>query len=84
MLQFGAARRATYDVQRIHRNHRTGRGNGTLPTALKSPGANGKGKSKDEALEGLADTIALILEDRREGGIARSPLPPHERLSEKP
>lgn len=28
------------------------------------PGANGQGRSKDEALAGLADAIALILEDR--------------------
>ena len=40
---------------------------------LEIPGANGKGKSKDEALEGLADAIALILEDRREGGLRGVP-----------
>jgi len=36
------------------------------------PGANGQGKTKDEALVSLADAIALILEDRRQdalGGI---------------
>jgi predicted RNase H-like HicB family nuclease len=30
------------------------------------PGANGQGKTKDEARESLAAAIALILEDRRE------------------
>lgn len=29
------------------------------------PGANGQGKTKDEARASLADAIALILEDRR-------------------
>ena len=33
------------------------------------PGANGQGKSKDEALDSLAKAIALILEDRREDGL---------------
>ena len=33
---------------------------------LEIPGANGQGKSKDEARENLAEAIALILEDRRE------------------
>ena len=32
------------------------------------PGANGQGKTKEEALESLSDAIALILEDRREDG----------------
>jgi len=31
------------------------------------PGANGQGKTKDEARASLADAIALILEDRRRG-----------------
>ena len=30
------------------------------------PGANGQGKTKDEARESLAQASALILEDRRE------------------
>lgn len=30
------------------------------------PGANGQGRTKDEARENLAEAIALILEDRRE------------------
>ena len=36
---------------------------------LEIPGANGQGGSKGEALENLADAIALILEDRREDGV---------------
>lgn len=40
---------------------------------LEDPGANGQGKSKDEALESLADAIALILEDRREDGLRGVP-----------
>ena len=30
------------------------------------PGANGQGRTKDEARESLSEAIALILEDRRE------------------
>ena len=37
------------------------------------PGANGQGKSKDEALDSLAKAIALILEDRREDGLRGLP-----------
>lgn len=37
------------------------------------PGANGQGKTKDEARENLADAIALILEDRREDGLRGVP-----------
>ena len=37
------------------------------------PGANGQGKTKDEALESLAEAIALILEDRREDGLRGIP-----------
>jgi predicted RNase H-like HicB family nuclease len=33
------------------------------------PGANGQGKTKEEALESLSEAIALILEDRREDGL---------------
>ncbi len=35
------------------------------------PGANGQGKTKDEALQSLADAIALILETRGEDLAAR-------------
>jgi len=37
------------------------------------PGANGQGHTKDEARRGLADAIALILEDRRQDGLRGVP-----------
>ena len=37
------------------------------------PGANGQGRSTDEARENLAQAIALILEDRREDGLRGLP-----------
>ncbi len=37
------------------------------------PGANGQGKTKEEARESLADAIALILEDRREDALRGVP-----------
>ncbi len=37
------------------------------------PGANGQGKTKDEALDSLSKAIALILEDRREDGLRGLP-----------
>lgn len=37
------------------------------------PGANGRGRTKDEARESLAQAIALILEDRREDGLRGLP-----------
>ncbi len=37
------------------------------------PGANGQGKTKDEARTSLADAIALILHDRREDGLRGIP-----------
>jgi len=37
------------------------------------PGANGQGKTKEEALDNLAEAIALILEDRREEGLRGVP-----------
>ena len=37
------------------------------------PGANGQGRTRDEALASLADAIALILEDRRENGLRGVP-----------
>lgn len=37
------------------------------------PGANGQGKSKDEARASLAEAIALILEDRREDALRGLP-----------
>jgi predicted RNase H-like HicB family nuclease len=37
------------------------------------PGANGQGRTKEEARENLAAAIALILEDRREDGLRGVP-----------
>lgn len=37
------------------------------------PGANGQGRTKDEARESLAQAIGLILEDRREDGLRGVP-----------
>jgi predicted RNase H-like HicB family nuclease len=37
------------------------------------PGANGQGKTQEEAVESLSDAIALILEDRREEGLRGVP-----------
>ena len=40
---------------------------------LEIPGANGQGKSMDEARENLAEAIGLILEDRREDALRGVP-----------
>ena len=37
------------------------------------PGANGQGKTKEEARESLSEAIALILKDRREDGLRGVP-----------
>lgn len=37
------------------------------------PGANGQGKTKEEAIESLSQAIALILQDRREDGLRGVP-----------
>lgn len=37
------------------------------------PGANGQGRTKDEAVESLRGAIELILEDRREDGLRGVP-----------
>lgn len=37
------------------------------------PGANGQGRTKEEARASLADAIALILQDRREDGLRGVP-----------
>jgi predicted RNase H-like HicB family nuclease len=37
------------------------------------PGANGQGRTKDEARVSLVEAIALILEDRREEGLRGVP-----------
>jgi hypothetical protein len=47
------------------------------------PGANGQGRTKEEARESLAEAIALILEDRRADGlrgVKRNSLLRHPRL----
>lgn len=37
------------------------------------PGANGQGRTRDEARESLTEAIALILRDRREDGLRGLP-----------
>ena len=37
------------------------------------PGANGQGRTKEEALESLSEAITLILDDRREEGMRGIP-----------
>jgi predicted RNase H-like HicB family nuclease len=37
------------------------------------PGANGQGRTRDEARTSLAEAISLILEDRREDGLRGLP-----------
>ena len=37
------------------------------------PGANGQGRTKDEARKSLGDAISLILEDRREDALRGLP-----------
>ncbi len=37
------------------------------------PGANGQGRTKEEAMHSLGEAIALILEDRREDGLRGVP-----------
>jgi predicted RNase H-like HicB family nuclease len=37
------------------------------------PGANGQGRTKEEARQSLAEAIALILEDRREDALRGLP-----------
>lgn len=40
---------------------------------LELPGANGQGKTREDALENLAEAILMLLEDRREGGLRGVP-----------
>lgn len=37
------------------------------------PGANGQGRTKEEAVQSLSEAIKLILEDRREEGLRGVP-----------
>ena len=41
--------------------------------SLEIPGANGQGRTREEARQNLADAIALILEDRREDSLRGLP-----------
>lgn len=48
-------------------------GSGFVAYSPEIPGANGQGKTKEEARESLAEAIKLILEDRREDGLRGLP-----------
>ena len=48
-------------------------GEWTIAYCAEIPGANGQGRTKDEARKGLAEAIMLILEDRREEGLRGVP-----------
>jgi predicted RNase H-like HicB family nuclease len=39
------------------------------------PGANGQGRTKDEAKQNLTEAVALVLEDRRADGASVGPVP---------
>ena len=41
--------------------------------SLEIPGANGQGRTKEEARESLAQAIALVLQDRRDEGLRGLP-----------
>ncbi|HEV3275238.1 MAG TPA: type II toxin-antitoxin system HicB family antitoxin [Terriglobia bacterium] len=48
-------------------------GEWTIAYCPEIPGANGPGRTKDEARASLAEAIALILEDRREDSLRGVP-----------
>jgi predicted RNase H-like HicB family nuclease len=48
-------------------------GQWTIAFCPEVPGANGQGRTKDEARQSLADAITLILEDRRDDGLRGVP-----------
>jgi len=48
-------------------------GDWTIAYCPEVPGANGQGRTKDEARASLADAITLILEDRRDDGLRGVP-----------
>lgn len=48
-------------------------GNWVIAFCPEVPGANGQGRTEDEAAENLAAAIKLILEDRREDGLRGVP-----------
>jgi predicted RNase H-like HicB family nuclease len=45
------------------------------------PGANGQGRTKEEAIASLSEAISLILHDRREDGLRGLPPTPSARRS---
>ena len=48
-------------------------GDWTIAFCPEVPGANGQGRTKDEARKSLVEAIALILEDRRDDGLRGVP-----------
>ena len=48
-------------------------GDWTIAYCPEIPGANGQGRTREEARQNLADAIALILEDRREDSLRGLP-----------
>lgn len=46
-----------------------GVGDWFIAYALEVPGANGQGRTREEAMESLGDAVALILEDRRDDAL---------------
>jgi len=48
-------------------------GEWTIAYCPEIPGANGQGRTREEARQNLADAIALILEDRREDSLRGLP-----------
>lgn len=52
-----------------------GEGDWVIAYCPEIPGANGQGRTKEEARASLVDAIRLILEDRREDGLRG--VPPH-------
>jgi predicted RNase H-like HicB family nuclease len=48
-------------------------GDWTIAYCPEIPGANGQGRTKDEARESLAQAITLILEDRQDDGLRGVP-----------
>jgi predicted RNase H-like HicB family nuclease len=53
----------------------------TIAYCPEVPGANGQGRTKDEARASLAEAIALVLEDRRADGLRGVPPMPSARRS---
>jgi predicted RNase H-like HicB family nuclease len=46
----------------------------TIAYCPEIPGANGQGRTKDEARRNLTEAIVLILQDRREEGLSGVPV----------